>query len=113
MEQEKPSTETWDDFQGKYFKAISVKSWPASAVVISVDSRNDEEGKANLVLDLDYNGKSFLFEPNVGNTKVLKEHCPENPNQLIGKTLLFGKVRNRNPKTQEYVDALEISEVLG
>ena len=111
MEEKQPSLENWDDFQGKYFKAISVKSWPATATVVKVDSRTNEENLPQLILELEYNKKKFLFEPNIGNTGILKQHCPENPKQLIGKNLTFEKVRNRNPKTQLFVDSLEISGV--
>jgi hypothetical protein len=33
------------------------------------------------------------------------------PKQLIGKKITFEKVKNRNPKTEQYVDAFLINKI--
>jgi len=112
MSEEKPSTETWDDFQGRYFKAISVNSWPAEAVVASVDAKTDDKGVNKLVLGMKYGKRNYLFEPNQTNTKILMASVPSGPKALVGKKLVFEKIQARNPQTQQFVDSLAIKSVL-
>ena len=111
MSQEQPSLDNWNDFAGNYFKAALVKEWPALALVLEAKSRYTEDEKAQLVLEIEYTKKRFLYEPNVTNTKILRQACPESPKQLMGKKLSFQKVRARNPKTNEMVDSLEIVKI--
>ena len=111
MSETQPSLENWEDFVGSWFKAEYVKSWPAVAVVVAVDSNFDDKGRAVLVLDLEYNGKKFFFQPNVGNTATLRNTCPTGPDELVGKKLVFSKTKARNPQTKMMVDSLQIDKV--
>ena len=111
ISEENPSLDNWNDFAGNYFKAAIVKEWPAVVTVLDTKSRFTEDEKAQLVLEIEFNLKKFLYEPNVTNTKILRKACSESPKKLMGKKLTFSKVRARNPKTNEMVDSLEIIKV--
>ena len=111
MEERTPSLENWNDFLGKYFKAEMVKSWPASVVVNKVSARYNEDDVAQLTLEVVYDEKKYLYEPNVTNTKIIKSFCPQAPLRVHGKKFYFSKVKARNPKTGLSVDSLEIEKI--
>jgi len=105
------SLDNWDDFRGKYFKVENAKTWPCIVVVTKVDSRLNEEDRAQLILEVEYMTKKFLFEPNIGNTGMIRNACPKNPKEIVGKKIVFEKINVRNPRTQQMVDSLHISKV--
>ena len=111
MSDKKPSLENWEDFSGKYFKAEHARGWPAITKVVSVDSRYNDDDFAVLICEINYLGKTYLYEPNITNLKKIKDTCKNNPKELIGQNFSFQKVKARNPKTGQTVDSLEIEKI--
>jgi len=111
MAETQPDLENWDDFRGRYFKPENAKEWPCTVLVNKVDSRINEDDRPQLVLEVVYMGKKFLFEPNITNTGIIRAAVPIGPKLLPGKKLVFDKIKARNPTTKQMVDSLQISKV--
>lgn len=111
MSEKQPSLENWDDFLGKYFKAEHVKIWPARVTVIRVDSKWTDEERSQLILEIEFQKRRYLFEPNVTNTNFIKASLLDGPKKLVGRNLVFQKIQARNPRTMKMVDSLQIVKV--
>ena len=110
MEQEKPKTDSWDDFVGKFIKVEEIKELPVVFVVKGIDT-NVFDNKPTLSIETEFKGKTRFFGINKTNREFLKNNGIGSPKSLIGKTLTFGdKVKVRNPKG-EIKDSLLITKV--
>jgi len=108
--QNKMKDDDWDDFAGVFLKASDV-TFPFVIAVRAIELYQDEkDNKAKLDLVFDYKGKERkigLNKTNIGFCKLQKL----TPKALIGKKITFEKVKNRNPKTEQYVDAFLINKI--
>jgi len=108
MEQ-KNTNDNWDDFSGAFLKASDV-TFPFVIAVRAIELYNDKEDKPKADLVFDYLGR----QRKIGLNKTNINFCKSNkimPKQLIGKKITFEKVKNRNPKTEQYVDAFLINKI--
>lgn len=110
MEQQKLKDDSWDDFSGVFIKASDVV-FPFIVAVKSIDLYNDsKENKPKIDIVFEYQGK----DRKIGLNKTNINFCKSNkltPKLLIGKKITFEKVKNRNPKTEQYVDAFLINKI--
>jgi len=111
MEQQNQiKNDNWDDFSGEFLKASDV-TFPFVIAVKSIDLYNDsKDNKPKIDVIFEYAGR----DRKIGLNKTNINFCKSNklmPRNLIGKKITFEKVRNRNPKTEQYVDAFLINKI--
>ena len=109
--QQKLNTEKWDDFLGNWLKADHVKVWPAKIPVVDVRGELDAKGKSHLIFSVELSKKIMEWEANKTNTDVLRKFVKIGPKDLIGKLIVFSKIKVRNPTTGQMVDSLLVDKV--
>ncbi len=110
-EQNELNTKKWDDFLGNWLKADHIKIWPARIPVISVRAELDKSEKAHLVFQVELNKKKMEWEANKTNIDILKKSIITGPDDLIGKVIVFNKIKVRNPSTNAMVNSLLVDRV--
>lgn len=103
-----PNLDSWDDFAGDWLKAEYMKL-PAETVCVNVEGIN-EDGRNKLILILEYKKKQWKFEANKTNQNFIKSKGLT-PKQLIGKKVIFDKIKVRNPTSNSMVDSLIIDGI--
>ena len=106
-----PRLDQWNDFAGKFLKADMIKAFPVTLVCANVEGYFDEEDVGHLILTLDFEGKKKQWEINKTNQKIIKDLKIASPKALELKKITFGKVKVRNPSTQQMVDSLVIEKI--
>ena len=109
-EEKQLAVDNWDDFAGVYMKAEDVKEWPLKVVPKEV-SAYIQENKAKLDYVVEYSGRDRKIGINATNREIIKKKKLM-PKDVIGKILVFGKIRVRNPSSNEMVDSFEILDIL-
>lgn len=102
-----PSLDSWNDFAGDYIKPQFIDSFPVKFPVVNINGRN-EDGSNRLFLDIEYNGRKWIFDLNKTNQTFIQNSGIRKPKDLIGKIVVVDKTKNRNPKTGQMVDGLII-----
>jgi hypothetical protein len=110
MEEKQPSLEGWEDFAGEYLKADLIKEFPVTLVPVEIDAAF-EDGRARLAIKTEYNGKTWKLELNKTNQNFLRANGITSPKAIIGKKLVFDKIKVRNPTTGGQVDSFLIIKV--
>lgn len=105
-----PRLDSWDDFAGEYIKAEFVKEIPSKLVVIKVEGRN-EDGRNKVLLTVEYNKRTWLFDINKTNMNFIRSKEIYAPKDIMGKVLIVEKTRVRNPATNSLVDSLIITDI--
>lgn len=109
-EQKELSVDDWDDFQGVYMKADEVKVWPLLLVPKQVEAYLGNDKKPRLDYTVEYNGRDRKIGINATNREVIKK-AKLTPKQALGKVLVFGKCRVKNPSSNEMVDSFDLTEI--
>ena len=104
-----PDLDSWDDFAGDYIKAEFIKEFPAKLVCIGAGGFV-QDGKNRLVADVEYNKRTWSFDLNKTNQKVVRAKGLT-PRGMIGKVFVVDKVKVRNPSTNSMVDSLVITDI--
>lgn len=101
--------DSWDGLLVNYLKADDIEGAVGveADVVCTGASKNDK----NLELNVEYNGKKYVFTLNVTNMAFLKNNGISSPKDVIGKKLTIKKSVATNPQTRKEVDTLRISKV--
>lgn len=109
MENNEINLENWDDFAGDYIKAEHIKEFPGKLVCIGIEGYQ-QDGKAKLKAEVEYNGKKWKFDLNKTNQNFIKF---ENlmPKDIIGKVITVDKTKVMNPTIKRMVDSLIIVEI--
>ena len=110
-EENKPSTDSFDDFMDTYLKADHLKKAPLKAFVNSVDAITDDKGKNRLICNVQAEGGKYKWDVNVTNMRSLKDLGVSAPKNLINHNVIFEKVRVQNPQTNKFVDSLHVIKV--
>ena len=110
-ENNKPSTESWDDYLDTYLKAEHVKDLKKQTFVISVDSALDRDGNNMLLYKVNHDGKKYLWQPNKTNMSEFVKLGIKGPKDLLNKNLYFEKIKVQNPATGKRVDSFVIVQV--
>ena len=104
-----PSLDSWDDFAGEWLKA-EFMSLPAETVCIDVEGVNEDDTN-KLILTIEYKKKKWKFQVNKTNQNFIKSKNLT-PKQLVGKKVIFDKIKARNPSTNAMVDSLIIDGIV-
>ena len=105
------SADTWEPFgAGNWLKPIHFETFPATTVCVGVEGKVRDDKNA-LVIIVEHNGKTYDKELNATNEKTVKAACPKTPKDLIGKKIVWEKVRVSNPSTKQIVDSLNILRI--
>ncbi len=100
------TTDSWDGLLKNFLKADHLKEQEETLVCVGVN-RMDQD----MELELESNGKKYIFSLNVTNKVFLKENGIEAPKEVIGKKVTLKKVLAMNPTTHKEVDSLRISKI--
>ena len=103
---EQTSADSWDGLLSNYLKADILESHEEILVCVGLNV----SGK-DLELEIERQGKKFLFSVNVTNKVNLRNNGIAAPKDTIGKKLTFTKVKATNPSTHQEVDSLRITKV--
>ena len=104
------NTKTWAAFGGEWIKAVDVLNNTNEYAIVSVDSKI-EEGKGEVLhLVIERDGKEQKFGCNKTNQYAIQQECPNSPEDCIGRTITFNKVKVQKPGTTppEIVDGLRL-----
>ncbi len=99
--------DTWAGFGSEYLKAIEVTSKDDEYAIVGYESR-EENGKTTLVLNLERGDLKKVFGCNQTNLQAVQVECPNKPSEVIGRVIMFDKVKTQNPTTHQMVDGLRI-----
>jgi len=111
MEEQKKSTDSWDEYvSGDFLKSINVTNEQEEFVCVNIEETETDDRKV-LRMKLERNGNSWDFDLNKTNAAFLKENGIETPSQVVGKKISFKKVLVRNPQTNKEVEGLRINKV--
>lgn len=102
--------DNWVDFAGEYLKADLIEEFPVTLVPVSIDAAFDD-GRARLAVQVEYRDKTWKLELNKTNQNFLRNNGISAPKDIIGKKLVFDKIKVRNPSTNAMVDSLVITEI--
>lgn len=107
--------DTWDSFGSNYLKASDLVEDKGSFVVtkVSVGVKTLMDGREVPQLELEVltsDKKEFNFTPNWSNTKAIKDKI-STPKELLGARISYEKIRVTNPKTNEIVDSIAVTQV--
>lgn len=106
-----PKTDSWDDFAGDYLKPDLIKEFPVKLPVINISSSFSEDKRPMLEIETEYNGKSWKLNLNKTNQNFLRANGIKSPKEIIGKVLVFDKMKVRNPSTNSMVDSFVIDKI--
>ena len=110
-DQEKPSMDNWDNYVDTWLKAIHFKKFPDEVYVTGVKSDLNQDDKAIILLDVQYDGKKFKKQLNTTDIRKLKELGITKPSDLKLKGLIFEKVRVYDPSQRKQVDSISVSGI--
>lgn len=110
-ENDKPKTDSWDDYLDTFFKAEHVKNLKNQTFVISLKSDINDRDENILIYTVQHEGKKFLWQPNKTNMTEFVKLGVKSPKDLVNKNLYFEKIKVQNPQTHERVDSLVITKV--
>ena len=111
VENQAPSTDSWDDFVDTYLKAEHIAHWPGKVFVAFVKSNLSPKDKIQLICDVQYDGKKYKWDCNKTNMKKLIKLGIKAPKDLQNKSIIFNKIRVQNPSTGQSVDSLEVEKI--
>lgn len=111
QDDEQPSLDAWDDFAGSYLKPDLVKEFPVSLPVVNVSSSFTDDGRPLLEIVTEYNGKDWNLNLNKTNQSFLRSKGIKSPKAIIGKLLVFEKMKVRNPSTNSMVDSFILTDI--
>ena len=111
VENQAPSTDSWDGFVETYLKAEHVKTWPGKVFVAFVNSGLSPKDKPQIICDVQYDGKKYKWDCNKTNMKKLITLGIKTPKDLQNKFIIFNKIRVQNPSTKQPVDSLEVENI--
>ena len=94
MTEKTPNLDRWDDFAGEYLKADIINEFPVTLIPVTAQAEFDE-GRARLVLEVEYNEKTWKLELNKTNQNFLRNNGVKAPKEIIGKKLVFDKIKVR------------------
>jgi hypothetical protein len=108
--QKQINLEVWDDFTGEYIKTDIVKKYPVTFVPVSLEAEKIED-KLKLVITFQYNERDWKLNLNKTNQNFIRSKGLM-PKQIIGKQLVFDKIKVRNPSTNTQVDSFIITDII-
>ena len=108
--EETPNLDKWDDFAGEYLKADIIATFPVTLVPVKAEATFDDD-RARLIVDVLYNEKTWKLELNKTNQSFLRNNGVKAPKDIVGKKLVFDKIKVRNPQSNTMVDSLIITKV--
>ncbi len=107
---EKQENLDWNDFAGDWIKADNVKEFPVKFPVIGIGKIVEKGKKDRLVAEVEYSDRTWKWDLNKTNRDILQERF-NSPSEIIGKVLVSGRVKVRNPSTNAMVWSLVIEDV--
>lgn len=110
-EETQPSLDGWEDFAGTYLKPDLVKEFPVQLPVVNVLSSFSDDKRPMLEIVTEYNGKDWNINLNKTNQNFLRAKGIKSPKEIIGKLLVFDKMKVRNPSTNSMVDSFVLVDV--
>lgn len=113
MAEEEPNLDSWEDFAGDYLKTDLIKEFPVKLPVINISSSFSEDKKPMLEIETEYNEKPWKLNINKTNQNWLRNHGIRSPKQVIGKILVFDKIKVRNPGSGLMQDSFVIDGMEG
>lgn len=101
---------SFDGLLDEYLKPEHIDTFPAEAFVTfcTIELR---DGKPKVVYDLQYNRKKYKWSCNKTNLKIIRKLGLKSPNDLCESSVVFDKIKVRNPSTGERMDSLEVIKV--
>ena len=111
VENQAPSTDSWDDFVDTYLKAEHFKKFPDKVFVAFVHSSLSPKDKPQIICDVQFDGKKYKWDCNKTNMKKLIKLGIKAPKDLQNKSIIFNKIRVQNPSTGQSVDSLEVEKI--
>ena len=111
VENQAPSTESWDGLVDTYLKAEHIANWPGKVFVAFVNAGLSPKDKPQLICDVQFDGKKYKWDCNKTNMKKLITLGIKTPKDLQNKSIIFNKIRVQNPSTGQSVDSLEVEKI--
>lgn len=109
-EKQKPiNLDAWDDFTGDYIKTDIVKSFPVTFVPVNLEALKVED-KIRLEITFQYNNRDWKLSLNKTNQNFIRSRGLT-PKKIIGKKLIFDKVKVRDPSKNIQVDSFVITDI--
>lgn len=109
-EKQQPSLDEWDDFSGDYIKTDLIKAFPLTIVPVSIESEYNKDDKPMMAIKFLYNKRNWKLNLNKTNQNFIRANNMK-PKEIIGKKLVFDKIKVRNPSTNTQVDSFLLVKI--
>jgi len=105
---EKPSTESWDNFGSNWIKHEHFKEFPAETFVAGVNSDYNDNEQGVVILDLQYEGRKWKKQLNKSDMDKLKELKVPNPKALVNHAIIWTSCKVFNPSSKKQQDSIAV-----
>ena len=101
--------DNWDGIVKNYLKAENLTEKTGEFVVEDIRVIVIED-KKRLEIETTIDDVKYIYAPNWTATKFIKEKVTT-PKEILGKVLVYEKIKVRNPSTQQMVDGISLIDV--